>query len=98
MAREDEGGSALWRLLLLPFRPVIAAYGGLGSILERLRLGLVLTLPEVNVEVMMGIASVVPGLFCCLFLAAEDRETFINADNPTHRMCFRPQFVHRTRV
>lgn len=47
--------------MLLPFRPVVLAYGGLGHMLERLRVGLVAVLPDINFEVTMGIASTIPG-------------------------------------
>ena len=39
----------------------MSAYGGLASILERLRVGIVLTMPEINNDVTMGVAKVIPG-------------------------------------
>lgn len=52
----------LWvRLVFLPFRPVVSAYGGLGRVLERIRVGIVVTLPDINYEVTMGVASIIPG-------------------------------------
>ena len=39
----------------------VSAYGGLASILERLRVGIVLTMPEINNDVTMGVAKVIPG-------------------------------------
>jgi len=51
----------LWSTMLLPFRPVLSAYGGLASILERVRVGMVMTMPEINIDVTMGVAKVIPG-------------------------------------
>ena len=47
--------------LLLPFKPVIGAYGGLAHILERLRLGVVAISPDVNYDATVGMARIIPG-------------------------------------
>jgi len=56
-----EHGLGLWSGLLLPLGPVVSAYGGLAGILERVRVGIVMTMPEINNDVTMGVANVIPG-------------------------------------
>lgn len=59
--KRKSGHNNLWTALLLPFRPVISAYGGLAGMLERLRVGLVYIIPEINNDVTMALARVFPG-------------------------------------
>ena len=59
--KAKQTNNSLWAALLLPFRPVISAYGGLASMLERLRVGLVYIIPEINNDVTMALARVFPG-------------------------------------
>ena len=53
--------------LLLPFKPVIGAYGGLAQMLERLRQGVVAIAPDVNLEVTIGMARTLPGTLYSLY-------------------------------
>ena len=59
--REQQSWGNAWEAALLPFWPVVSAYSGLAGLLERVRMAIVVSTPEINNEVTMGMASAIPG-------------------------------------
>ena len=66
--QQSQGGA--WEAALLPFWPVISTYSGLAALLERVRMAIVVSTPEINNEVTMGMASVIPGRASALTTAS----------------------------
>ncbi len=66
----------------MPFRPVISAYGGLAGMLERLRVGLVYIIPEINNDVTMALARVFPGkIFLSLLTGSLQNAFFVGLNS-----------------
>ena len=59
--REQQSRGSAWQASLLPFWPVLSAYSGLAALLERVRMAIVVSTPEINNEVTMGMARAIPG-------------------------------------
>ena len=54
-------GSTVFSNLLIPFKPILGAYGNLAHMSEKLRVGIVAIAPDVNTDVTIGVAKVIPG-------------------------------------